>query len=138
MTKNEILEFINANPLCFMATTDGDTPHVRGMRAHKADNNGIIFYTSKDKALYQQLNHNSKVEICFYDHQNVVQVRVNGKLELIEDSELKKEIASIRPNAKAIVENKGFDWLAVYRLKNATISIWSLKPSNTPQEIIDL
>jgi pyridoxamine 5'-phosphate oxidase len=138
MTKNEIIKFINANPLFFVATTEGDTPHVRGMRAHKADNNGIIFFTSKDKAVYQQLNLNPKVEICFFDFQNVIQVRANGKLESVEDLEIKKEIAAIRPNGKAIIEKQGYDMMAVFKLKNAKISIWSLKPMDTSPSILDL
>jgi uncharacterized pyridoxamine 5'-phosphate oxidase family protein len=138
MTKSEILEFMNTNPLCFMATTEGDTPHVRGVRAHRADDSGIIFYTSKDKALHQQLVQNPKAEICFYDYQNVVQVRASGKMELVEDLELKKEIGSIRPSAKARVEKEGYDWMAVYRLRNARVSIWSLKTINTPKTLIDL
>jgi uncharacterized pyridoxamine 5'-phosphate oxidase family protein len=138
MTKSEILEFINANPLCFMATTEGDTPHVRGMRAYRADYDGIIFYTSKDKALHQQLMQNPKAEVCFYDFQNIVQVRASGKMELIEDLELKKEIGSTRPNAKTRVEKEGYDWIAVYQLKNVRISVWSQKTINTPKILIDL
>jgi pyridoxamine 5'-phosphate oxidase len=138
MTKDEIIEFINTNPLCFMATTEGDTPHVRGMRAHRADNNGIIFYTSKDKALYQQLLQNPKAEICFYDYQKSVQVRASGKMELLSDLELKKEIGFKRPIVKVRVEKEGYDWMAVYQLKNTKISIWSIKDSTQAKVLIDL
>jgi len=31
MEINEFIEFANANPVCYLATTDGDQPHVRGM-----------------------------------------------------------------------------------------------------------
>jgi uncharacterized pyridoxamine 5'-phosphate oxidase family protein len=135
MKKTEILAFINENPLCFLATTEGNTPHVRGMRACRADENGIIFYTAKDKAVYQQLINNPKVEICFYNFQNLIQVRVSGKMEIVEDMTLKKEIGTTRPNAKTRVEKEGYDWLAVFRIKNGKASTWSL---NTPKTLVDL
>jgi uncharacterized pyridoxamine 5'-phosphate oxidase family protein len=138
MTKAEILAFINANPLCFLATTEGDTPHVRGMRAFRADENGIVFYTGKDKAVHQQLTKNPKAEICFYEFKNVIQVRVSGRMELIEDLELKKEIGSTRPNVKPRVEKEGYDWLALYRLKNGKASVWSLQTVKTSKTLIDL
>jgi len=138
MTKSEIMAFINANPLCFLATVEGDTPHVRGMRAYRADKNGIIFYTSKEKAVHQQLSKNPKAEICFYDNKNIVQVRVSGRMELVEDLELKKEIGSVRPNVKSRVEKEGYEWLAVYRLRNGKASVWSLQAINNPKTLIDL
>jgi uncharacterized pyridoxamine 5'-phosphate oxidase family protein len=138
MTKAEILTFINENPLCFLATTEGDTPHVRGMRAYRADENGIIFYTSKDKAVHQQLKNNPKAEICFYDFQNVIQIRVSGRMEPVEDLKLKKEIGSTRPNVKARVEKEGYDWLVIYRLKNGKASLWSPKSINTPKILVSL
>ena len=138
MNKTEILAFINENPLCFLATTEDDTPHVRGMRAYRADENGIIFYTGKEKAVHQQLSKNPKVEICFYDFKNVIQVRVSGRMELMEDLELKKEIAANRPNVKPRVEKEGYDWMALYRLQNGKATVWTLQTMNTPKNYIDL
>jgi uncharacterized pyridoxamine 5'-phosphate oxidase family protein len=37
MTKTEILEFINANPTCYFATSENNKPRVRGMRMYRAD-----------------------------------------------------------------------------------------------------
>ena len=138
MKKAEILAFINENPLCFLATTEGDTPHVRGMRAFRADENGIILYTTTEKAVYQQLIDNPKAEICFYDFKNVIQVRVSGRMELVEDLGLKKEIGSTRPNVKSRVEKEGDDWLVIFRLRNGTASIWSLEAIDTPRTLIRL
>jgi len=49
MTKTEILEFINANPTCYLATSENNKPRVRGMRMYRADGKGIIFQTSNVK-----------------------------------------------------------------------------------------
>jgi pyridoxamine 5'-phosphate oxidase len=31
MNKEEIISFVNANPTCYLATVEGDAPHVRAM-----------------------------------------------------------------------------------------------------------
>jgi uncharacterized pyridoxamine 5'-phosphate oxidase family protein len=64
MTKTEILEFINANPTCYLATAENNKPRVRGMRMYRADGKGIIFQTSNVKDLCKQLNENPNVELC--------------------------------------------------------------------------
>ena len=108
------------------------------MRAYRADENGIIFYTAQEKAVHQQLTRNPKAEICFYDFKNVIQVRVSGRIEFVEDLELKKEIASQRPNVKPRVEKEGYDWLAIFRLKNGKATTWSLQDMGAPKTFIDL
>jgi len=45
MNKTQILEFTNTNPVCRLATVEGDQPRVRGMMMYKADDEGIIFHT---------------------------------------------------------------------------------------------
>ena len=138
MDKSEILAFINKNTACFLATTEGDTPHVRGMGVCRAYENGIILYTAKHKAVYQQIVKNPKVEICFYDFQNAVQMRVSGRMEIVEDMTLKKEIGTTRPRAIAKVAKEGYDWLAVLRLKNGKASTWSRKATINPKTLVDL
>ena len=67
MTKTEILEFLNANPPCYLATSGHNKPHVRAMRMHRADEKGIIFQTVDGKDLPKQLTENPHVEVCFYN-----------------------------------------------------------------------
>ena len=138
MTKAEILAFIKNCTACFLATTEGDTPHVRGMGVCRADENGIILYTAKNKAVYQQIVHNPKVEICFYDSENRAQVRVSGKMEIVEDMALKQEIGATRPRAIAKVAKDGYDWMVVFRLRNGIASAWSSKLNINPKTLVDL
>ena len=78
MNKTQILEFLNANPICHLATAEGDQPRVRGMMMYQADENGIIFHTGDFKELYRQLTKNSKVEICFNAPDMSKQIRICG------------------------------------------------------------
>ena len=42
MNKEEVLRFIKECPLCNLATSDEDTPHVRGILPYRIDESGII------------------------------------------------------------------------------------------------
>ncbi|MBI5641130.1 MAG: pyridoxamine 5'-phosphate oxidase family protein [Nitrospirae bacterium] len=140
MNKKEIFEFLNANPVFHLATVEGDRPRVRGMLMYKADENGIVFHTGKMRDLHKQLAENPKVEMSFNNgsDEDLIQIRVSGAVELVEDLELKKEIVQEREFLKPFVQQMGYEPLAVYRLKNGTASIWALKKNLAPKELVKL
>lgn len=96
MNKTEILEFLNANPTCYLATSINDKPYVRAMRMVSADEKGLIFQTVEGKDLPKQMMENPSIEVCFYNMKENVQIRVAGKATLFEDLDLKKKIAEQR------------------------------------------
>lgn len=140
MNKIEIFEFLNTNPEFHLATVAGNKPHVRGILLYRADENGIIFHTGKMKDLHKQLIENPHVEMCFNNgnFENLIQIRVSGTVELIEDIELKKEIVHRREFLKPWVEQMGYEFLAVYRMKNGVATIWSITTNFAPKEFIEL
>lgn len=140
MNKKEILDFVNSNPIFHMATVDGDTPHVRGMLLFRADDDGIVFNTGKIKDLYRQLNKNQKVELCFSNgiFENLIQVRIAGTVEALEDLELKKEIVAKRDFLKPWIDRVGYDQLAVYVLRKGTATVWTMATNTDPKEYTQL
>ncbi len=54
------MTFVKANPVCFLATVEDNTPHVRGMQMFKADERGILIQLSTMKDMYKQLVTNPK------------------------------------------------------------------------------
>jgi len=46
MTKEDIISFVNADPICYLATVEGDRPHVRAIGMYKADEKGILIQPS--------------------------------------------------------------------------------------------
>jgi uncharacterized pyridoxamine 5'-phosphate oxidase family protein len=140
MNKTEILAFLNANPVFHLATIEGNKPHVRGLLLYRADENGILFHTGKMKDLHEQLTANPHVEMSFNNGKfdDLVQIRVSGKVELIENLDLKKEIVQKREFLKPWVERDGYESLAVYRLKNGKAVIWTMKTNIEPKEFIEL
>jgi len=140
MNKTEIFKFLNANPVCHLATIEGDKPRVRGMLMYRADEDGIVFHTGKMRDLHKQLTKNPNVEMSFNNgsDEDLIQIRVSGTVELVEDSELKKEIVQKREFLKPFVEQAGYEPLAVYRISKGVASVWKMKTNLEPKEFIEL
>ena len=137
MTKEEIIAFMNANRDSYMATVEGNKPHVRGMGIVKADENGIIIQTSTYKDIYKQLSANLNVELCFHNAKQGIQVRVSGAVEPVDDRELKDEIIVQRPFLKSQIEKNGYEAIVVYRLKGKA-TVWTMKTNFDPKTYIQL
>jgi uncharacterized pyridoxamine 5'-phosphate oxidase family protein len=137
MNKTEILNLIKNNPDCFMATVEGNKPHVRGMRIYSADEDGIIIHTWKIKDIHRQVKENPEVELCFNDFKNMIQVRVSGRAEIKEDLTLKQKVVADRPFMKPTVDAEGYDVVALYRLKGRA-AVWTMADNFTPKTYIEL
>lgn len=143
MNKTEIFEMIRVNPGFHLATVEGDQPHCRGMFLYRADENGIVFHTGSMKDVYRQITANPKAELCFNDYKNGVQVRVSGKLELVEDNALKDEIAA-HPTREFIRQWRAnglfkdfYNEFKVYRLKGGKAVCWTMATNFAPkQEVV--
>lgn len=138
MTRSEILEFVNKNPVFFLATQDSEQPHVRGMMVVKADEKGILFSTGKPKDLFRQLIANPLVEMCFYSTEENKQIRISGKVELVEDLDVKKDVVEKFPFLKTVVEKEGYDVLAPFYLRGGKALVWTMETNFAPKEYIDL
>jgi len=138
MTKEEVLEFATKNPVCSLATIDGNQPRVRMIMLYRADENGIIFCTGRQKALNAQLQANPAVEMCFYNAEEGRQVRIEGKVDMLDDLELKKEIVEKFTFLKPWVESQGYGVMVCYRLKNAKATTWTMETAFAPKQYIQL
>ena len=136
MDRKEILECINANPMAVMCTVEGDKPRGRGMETFRADENGLIFYTGKYKDVYKQLESNPEVELCYMG--GGMQVRVRGRMELLDDPEIKKEVVEQRPMMKGFVEQMGYEHLAIIRLKGGQATTWTASNRAALKFFVDL
>ena len=138
MTKEEILEFATKNPVCSLATIDGNQPRVRTIMLYKADENGIIFCTSRDKAVHKQLQANPAAELCFYNAEQGLQVRIEGAVEMLDDLELKKKVVEAFTFLKPWVESQGYEVMICYRLNNARAVTWTMDTNFEPKQYIQL
>lgn len=138
MNKKEILDFLNVNRLCFMATVEGNRPRVRAMDTYRADEDGILYYTHKQKDVYKQIAGNPEVEICYHDANKSTTIRVSGRMETVEDLELKKEIMDTLPFLKQAYEKGNYANMAVCRLKNGKAYVFSMKDMAAPKTLVDI
>jgi pyridoxamine 5'-phosphate oxidase len=138
MTKTEILASINTNLIAHMATVEGNKPHVRGMGIYRVDENGIVIQTWKIKDIHQQLMKNPEIELCF-NSKDGKQIRVSGKVEPLEDLELKKEVERKRPfMTKIIQERGGYDVVAIWVMKHGKATIWTMAQNFDPKTYVEL
>jgi uncharacterized pyridoxamine 5'-phosphate oxidase family protein len=136
MTKGEIISFINANPICYLATVEGDRPHVRPMGMYKADERGILIQLSTVKGMYQELVQNPKVELCFNGSGKMV--RVSGVAGFIEDQGLKEEVVKARPFLKPLVDAHGWAAIKLFRVANPVATVWTMATNFEPKDFIEL
>ena len=138
MTKEEILEFVTNNPVFSLATIEGNLPRVRMMMLYKADADGIIFCTGRDKAVHKQLQSSPAAELCFYNEKAGRQVRIEGSVEMLDDLELKKKVVEAFPFLKPWVESAGYEVMIIYRLQKAKATTWTMETNFEPKEYIQL
>ena len=140
MDKKEILAFITKTPTAYMATVEGNKPHVRAMGTYRADEKGIIFSMQTPKDVYKQLVKNPETELCYFT--DGVQVRVNGRMEQVTDVAMKKEITEKRPFYKPGVEKEGWGYVGAFILKHGKATVMDMKgppsPPGAPKTWIDL
>ena len=132
MNREEILEFVRRNTTSFMATVDGGEPCVRAMTSPHIDDDGITFCTGTGKDVCRQLLANPSVELCFWSREERLQLRIRGKLEKLDNEELKKQIVETRFTfLKPVVEQFGWDTLTLFRISKGKARTWS---SGNPAE----
>ena len=144
MNKEKIYAMLNQNIVFFLATVDGNVPRVRGMMLYRADRDGIVFHTGTMKDLYRQVCANPAAELCFWDARQNLQVRVSGRLELVEDNALKDEIAA-HPSREFLQEwkNSGttqefYDTFVVMRMTGGKAKTWTMETNLLPGHEVTL
>jgi len=138
MTKKEVLEFATKNPVCSLATIEGNKPRVRIIMLYEADKNGIIFCTGRQKALNAQLEANPAAEMCFYNAEEGRMVRIEGKAEMLDDLKLKKKVVEKFTFLKPLVESHGYEVMVCYRLDKAKATTWTMETNFEPKQYIRL
>jgi pyridoxamine 5'-phosphate oxidase len=91
MDFQDYIKFATENPVCYLATVDGDQPRVRTFLLWFADESGFYFIPLAPKQVAKQLQKNPKIEVCFFnnaqDPADWKQMRVAGKVEFLDDEE---------------------------------------------------
>lgn len=131
MRLQDCIRFANDNEVCYLATMDGDQPRVRAFAMWFADETGFYFHTGDTKAVCRQLRANPKVEVCFYAPSPApgrsTMMRVEGRVEFLDDIELKRRLFDERPFLKEIGTGRPEDPLVqVFRIASGKACFWTM------------
>ena len=138
MDVDEYIKFANENPIGFLATIDNEQPRVRGFQLWYADKSGLYYSSAAGKDICKQLKAKPQVEVCFFNTKSkeMQQMRVTGKVEFINDIEMKKKLLDARPflkQAGLTPENPG---LIVFKIIKCTAHFWTFATSNQPKKCV--
>ncbi|KPK80406.1 MAG: hypothetical protein AMS27_17060 [Bacteroides sp. SM23_62_1] len=130
MDLQECIKFASENPVCFLATSEGDQPRVRALLMWFANENGFYFATMSPKKVFKQLQSNPKVELCFYnnaaDLKDAKMMRITGVVDLLEDEELKNKILQDRAFLADLVGRPLDDITEVFRINRGEVYFWTM------------
>ena len=130
MNYQECIQFANENPLCYVATVNGDQPHVRALLMWFADESGFYFATMTPKRFYEQMVNNPKVEICFYNNAAELMagkmMRVTGAVEILDDAELKAKVVAERAFLEDLAGQPVAPVTEVFRVGRGEAHFWTM------------
>lgn len=138
MTRNDVLEFVKAHPVAFMATVEHGKPRVRGMQTALIGPEGLTFCTGVQKDVHQQLVASHSVELAYWDPKSDVQLRVRGEIEPVADPAVTKHILDeVFTFLKPVVAQYGYEIFCSFRLAKGTSIVWRMAQSGAPMEIAE-
>ena len=136
MDFQDYVKFANENPLCYLATAEGDQPRVRPVVMWFADETGFYFQSQSVKAMCKQIQNNNKVEIAFHSPKEGKLMRVAGKAKMIEDMELRKKCYEERPVLKETgVKGPEDPLLAAFHVYTGEAFFWTRADTMKEAEI---
>lgn len=138
MKIQDCIKFSNENPICYLATAEGDQPRVRALGFWFADETGFYFQTSTVKEFTHQLMRNPKTEVCFYKHEGMIgtMLRIAGKAEFVDDIKLKEKVLTDRPFLKDFGITPDSPGLKIFKIAHGQAHFWTMENNLKPKEII--
>lgn len=138
MSIHDFIKFSNENPVCYLATIEGDQPRVRALGFWFADETGFYFQTSSTKEFPHQLEKNPKTEVCFYKHEGMIgtMMRIAGEVEFIHDPVFKQKALDDRPFLKSFGLTIDSPQLVLFRIAHGEAHFWTMENNLKPKEIV--
>jgi len=139
MRLKECVAFALEHPLCFLATSHEDQPHVRTMLMENADETGFTFTVLNFKKLSRQLHNSPKVEVCFYNNANHLMysksMRICGTIEFIKNPDAMEEIAETREKVASMAGESIDPYVEIFKITSGDIHFWSVRDIMKETEI---
>lgn len=146
MNREEIIGVLKKIQNCSIASIDplSGEPRVRMINPAIISDKEIIFHTGTFKEFNKHLQDQKKIELCFFDNELYLQIRVRGIPVLEDNNEIKENILAL-PQRKFLNEQadkmgreRFLKMFCVYRISHADAIVWTLKTNNEPNKLIPL
>ena len=118
----EVYEFLKKCGHYYLATVDGDQPHVRPFGTVHIFENKLYIQTGKKKDVSKQMVKNPKIEICSFNEGQWIRIQAEAVGD--ERVEAKQSMLDAYPNLKNMYSATDDNTHVLY-LKNATATISS-------------
>jgi uncharacterized pyridoxamine 5'-phosphate oxidase family protein len=129
MNYQDVLDFVTSNPVCSLATSIDNEPHVRAFLTNIVEGQ-IYFTTSSQKNVGKQLLENQKAELCYLSVDFSKMLRINTTIEIIDDKEMKQYFIDKKEYLKGFsADDPTFLLLS---LSNSNATFWTIE--NNMQE----
>lgn len=123
MSYEDILKFIQVQPVCTFATCKDNTPQVRGFLTNIIDDK-IYFTTSANKNVGKQIVKNRQAQLCYLSHDFSKMLRITTTLEILDDKKIKQHLIETRDYLQGFSANdEDFFLLGV---SNSSATFWTL------------
>lgn len=123
---DELLKFLEKNPVFYLATDDNGQPRVRPFGFHMIYNDKFYMVTALPKKVCKQMEKNSKIEFCSMAPDTHF-VRVTGEVVFDNDNmEAKKKVFEVMPDLLKMYGSAENPAMAVFYLKDMHATIASL------------
>ena len=120
----ETLKFLKDCKTFYLATNEGDQPHVRPFGVSEIIDGRLYIVTGKVKDVYKQMAANGKFEICALKKSNSEWMRLSGTLVNDETLSVKEELLNRNEGLKGMYKADD-DNMAVLYIKDATARFYS-------------
>lgn len=123
---DELLKFLEKNPVFYLATDDNGQPRVRPFRFHMIFNDKFYMVTALPKKVCKQMEKNPKIEFCSMAPDTHF-VRVSGEVVFDNDNmDAKKKVFEVMPDLLKMYGSAENPAMSVFYLKDMHATIASL------------
>ena len=96
----KIIDFLNKAAVYYLATTDGEKPHVRPLGFVMEYDGKLTFCTNNKKEMYKQMISNPYVEISCFDGEDTL--RISGKAVFVTSDDSQEKALELVPRLKGM------------------------------------
>lgn len=117
-----IVDFIKPGSTVYVATVDGNTPHVRPFQFQFEQEGKLWFCTANIKEIFAQLTKNPKMEFTSVSPEYVT-MRVNGSVVISDNSVVKQKIIAENELVRSIYKEADNPIFSVFFMEHGDVRI---------------